>query len=545
MSLRLTWLNSRHSNAIAPLSKGATVCESAMGRACEFSVRPLIISCMLALVPAVLCRAQAGPVVSWGDCFPAQHNRAQDAPYKAVCAGGHHSLALAADGQLVAWGENGRGQCNVPQGNDFVAIAAGLYHNLALRSDGSVVAWGDNSRGQRNAPKDRGFLAIAAGSWHSLAIRSDGSLAAWGWGDQGQCDAPPGNDYRRIAAGHSHSLALKADGSLVAWGSNGDGECEVPSGQDFVGIAAGSLHNVALRSNGMLVAWGRGSEKQCNVPPGNDFVSVAVGSLHGLALKRDGSIVAWGSNGYGQCEVPAEERFAAIAAGGFHSLAIPGRLVVSAVAPAVETNANGRGEEVKDTAAKAAIDAEAASASTSHAPDVNPKRGEAAPIQPPDSRPSVAPELSAPEGLLNAGSESKIPTIQTPNVLTQPLLGPNVSANRDGALSESKAAEPARQQAGARLLAEPNVLSGRIDAPGKRRGAYVQAPQRAPLSDAQADVMPNQEHVTGKSEAVYEIFFGDDRFSEVLAWLGGPTDLIAVIVFIGCVLSILVIFFGK
>jgi len=313
-------------------------------------------------------------VVSWGDDSREWRNPVPGDKYMALCAGGYHGLALAADRTLVAWGENANGQCNVPQGDGSTTIAAGLYHSLALRSDGSIIAWGDNSRGQCNVPRYRRFLTIAAGSWHSVAICSDGSLVAWGWNDRGQCRVPPGRNYTSIAAGYSHSVALKADRSLIAWGSNCDGECDVPSGNDFVGMAAGSLHNVALRSNGTLVAWGRKSEGQCKVAPGSDFVSVAAGSLHSLALKRDGSIVAWGPDGFTQVNVASHEHFAVIAAGHFQSLAIRGRRVMPADVRVAKTMTDAHTEAVNDARARASVSDEAAGTSTRRAAEVNPKR---------------------------------------------------------------------------------------------------------------------------------------------------------------------------
>ena len=98
----------------------------------------------------------------------------------------------------------------VPAGNDFKAIAAGGYHSLALRQDGSLVAWGWNDYGQCDVPEGNDFVAIAAGHWHSLALRADGSIAAWGR----RADAPVGKDFVAITAGSNHNLALKADGSV-------------------------------------------------------------------------------------------------------------------------------------------------------------------------------------------------------------------------------------------------------------------------------------------------------------------------------------------
>ena len=136
--------------------------------------------CLIALAPARLCWAQPGSVVAWGNSF-GQSRVVPGEEYMAVCAGGYHSLAIAADGTLVAWGEDTYGQCNVPRGRDFVVVAAGQYHSLALKSDGSVVAWGDNSRGQCSVPSGHrelaqpghsvGWLAGGLGLERSQAVR--------------------------------------------------------------------------------------------------------------------------------------------------------------------------------------------------------------------------------------------------------------------------------------------------------------------------------------------------------------------------------------
>src|SRR5258708_1619242 len=52
----------------------------------------------------------------------------------------------------------------------YKAIAAGGNHSLALKSDGTVVGWGYNDYGQSTVPANlTGVIAIAAGDAHSLA----------------------------------------------------------------------------------------------------------------------------------------------------------------------------------------------------------------------------------------------------------------------------------------------------------------------------------------------------------------------------------------
>lgn len=442
-------------------------------------------------------RGQPGPIISWGSSFGRQYEPASGNGYVAVCAGGYHSLALAADGRLVAWGENANGQCNVPQGNDFVAIAAGLYHNLALKSDGSLAAWGDNGKRQCKIPAGSGFLAIAAGSWHSLTIRSDGSLAAWGWNDHGQCDVPPGNDYRSISAGYYHSLALKADRSLVAWGSNGDGECNVPPGHDFVAIAAGAMHSLALRSDGTLAAWGRSSEGQCRVPPGNDFAAVAAGCLHSLALRRDGSIVTWGPDSYTQQQAPPEGRFAMIAAGSFHNLAIRGNVVMP-VAVNLQGTTAGKQEDTRLVPVNIPASNEPQRVDTHPPLDTGTKSLKAEPVRSPDTRPSTAPE---PNTLVSRPDSSRKgeTAAQTTVVPTPPVPEPSGTAKRPDVPDPNKAAAAPAVPAKVPAITEPNATPSRSGAPGERKTAPAQAP---PTKKAipKPNVPPGRVDASKKSE---------------------------------------------
>jgi len=126
-------------------------------------------------------------------------------------------------------------------GTTFKAIAAGGNHTVALQTDGSLWAWGDNTYGQigNNTNINQampvkigtGYIAIAAGANHTLALQTDGSLWAWGLNDQGQLgDGTTNNSlipkrigtdvYSLIGAGYYASYAAKADGTLLAWGSN-------------------------------------------------------------------------------------------------------------------------------------------------------------------------------------------------------------------------------------------------------------------------------------------------------------------------------------
>lgn len=108
-------------------------------------------------------------------------------------------------GTLVGFGAYGHGQINVPTGN-FKAIAAGGYHSIAIREDGTLVGWGGNDYGQINVPTGT-FKAIDAGLLHSIGIREDGTIAGWGFGI-GFGPIPTGT-FTAIDAGGYHSLAIR------------------------------------------------------------------------------------------------------------------------------------------------------------------------------------------------------------------------------------------------------------------------------------------------------------------------------------------------
>jgi alpha-tubulin suppressor-like RCC1 family protein len=80
-----------------------------------------------------------------------------------IAAGASHSLALDNQGKLYAWGYNYYGQLGLGDSEKgknrtiptavapkitFKAIAAGGYHTLALDNQGKLYAWGNNDTGQ-------------------------------------------------------------------------------------------------------------------------------------------------------------------------------------------------------------------------------------------------------------------------------------------------------------------------------------------------------------------------------------------------------------
>ncbi|NMD34900.1 MAG: hypothetical protein GYA73_03365 [Planctomycetes bacterium] len=94
----------------------------------------LIIIGALALGTTVGLAAEQGRIIGWGSTVVGVD---LSGGFRAVAAGGGHSLGLKADGSIVAWGDNEYGQCKVPTPNTgYVAIAAGALHDLVIRATG-------------------------------------------------------------------------------------------------------------------------------------------------------------------------------------------------------------------------------------------------------------------------------------------------------------------------------------------------------------------------------------------------------------------------
>lgn len=152
--------------------------------------------------------------------------------FKDISAGIEFSLALDNQGQIWAWGDNQYGQTAGPETGSledtfklarpnrrvvddgsvkFKAVAAGGYHSLALAENGTVWSWGGNQYGQlgngttfipeppfglfypsllfykpTQVPGLIDIIAVEAGKFHSLALQSDGTVWAWGLNADGQ-----------------------------------------------------------------------------------------------------------------------------------------------------------------------------------------------------------------------------------------------------------------------------------------------------------------------------------------------------------------------
>lgn len=139
-----------------------------------------------------------------------------------ISAGQEHVLLLAEDGRVQSYGRGSRGQLghgtleNVEdmaqtiealEGVPFKAISAGGWHSLALSEAGDVYTWGWNSEGQLGLSKDKvqvkatpklceiseddRFELISCGSRHSMVVSENGILFGFGWNKYGQLGLDP------------------------------------------------------------------------------------------------------------------------------------------------------------------------------------------------------------------------------------------------------------------------------------------------------------------------------------------------------------------
>jgi alpha-tubulin suppressor-like RCC1 family protein len=336
----------------------------------------------------------------------------------AAVAGSNQSIALRAAAVAPAvptytallcgdntWGQMGTGDLSSPQTARTVlatsttaaatwkAVAAGGFHTLGIKSDGTLWAWGLNLNGQlgnnesgngryRDSPVQIGtakdWLEIAAGDSHSLARSgtvTTQSLWSWGQNTVGQlglnntlsksiptkltATATFKAPWLAIAANGSYCLVLQSNGAIYSWGDDSDGQLGqltsatplVPTptlapGQPAIAIAAGGAHALAIQQDRSLISWGLNDAGQLGL--GNltstpaptqvgldtDWFAIAAGGSHCLAIKLDRTLWSWGANTDGQLgdgstnlsnvpkQIGTNTTWVSVAAGRSHSMAI-------------------------------------------------------------------------------------------------------------------------------------------------------------------------------------------------------------------------------
>jgi len=281
--------------------------------------------------------------------------------FKAISAGGSHTIAIKTDGTLWAWGYNANGELgdgtNINKNSpvqigiatNWASISASNGFTIAIKTDGTLWGWGYNFYGQlgdgtttqRNSPFQIGtannWASISAGGGHTIAIKTDGTLWAWGYNADGELgdgtninkNSPVqigiATNWAKISTGGNHTLAIKTDGSLWAWGRNSEGELgngtvsgwkniptQIGTATNWARISAGGLHCIAIKTDGTLWAWGYNNSGQLGV--GNysaywfpaqigtetNWASIRTGGDQTIAIKTDGTLWAWGWNSNGQ-----------------------------------------------------------------------------------------------------------------------------------------------------------------------------------------------------------------------------------------------------
>lgn len=215
----------------------------------------------------------------------------------------YHSLALKIDGTLWAWGFNFNGELgdgtniskNTPfqviTGNNdtWKAISAGGTHTLAIKTNGTLWTWGGNDLGQLgNGNNSDVFFPAQIGN---------------------------DTDWTAISSGDRHTMALKANGTLWVCGYDSNGPLgiltQVGTATNWTKIAAGAFHKVGLRGNS-LYSWGFNLYGQLGdgtnlsktsptlITTATNWDKIAAGGYNTIALKTDGGLSTWGRNEYGQ-----------------------------------------------------------------------------------------------------------------------------------------------------------------------------------------------------------------------------------------------------
>ena len=302
--------------------------------------------------------------------------------WRAIAAGNYHVLALDDNGVLYTWGDNGAGQLgrvlssgvvgfpltfsSTPAQADangngpWKAVSAGGAHSLATNTNGFVCSWGANNRGQLGrvtpdvtsstiagvsaaGPSGGTVTGIAAGGEFSLVNTGvDGAYRVYAFGDNedgqlGSSSTPSGGTLAYavplsggtagfVAAGKRHALAV-VSGTVFAWGSDSSGQ--VPSGGAVepqqvwsgsiaaTGVAAGGQSSLYTLFGGSVATIGRSIEGQhgdgnqqtlytptvkpeVGSPASKSYKQVVVGERHTLAIDSADHLWVWGSNSAGQ-----------------------------------------------------------------------------------------------------------------------------------------------------------------------------------------------------------------------------------------------------
>ncbi|RBP98741.1 RCC1 domain-containing protein, partial [Bifidobacterium xylocopae] len=163
-----------------------------------------------------------------------------DTTWRAISAGGQHSLGIDSNGHAYGWGFNQYGEVgdgsdihkfapvrvtDPAPGTTWTAISAGDNHSLGIDNQGHAYFWGNyqNTPVRLTGPTpNTTWTAISAGDGRSLGIDSNGH--AYDLSFLNQPAQPTDPTCRAISAGKYYSLVLDSQGHIYSWGSNRYGQ---------------------------------------------------------------------------------------------------------------------------------------------------------------------------------------------------------------------------------------------------------------------------------------------------------------------------------
>ena len=216
-----------------------------------------------------------------------------------IAAGAAHSLALDSDGYVWSWGENTSGQTGNNESNQYaqkvsapvgmntnsgyleniVAISAGGHFSMALAADGTVYTWGYN--GQLQLGGGRAYNGETSSNRPVHVVRRDPKDVE---GDETNL-----SEIVAIAAGGTFGVALDVRGKIWTWGSNQHGQLGINANPAEGGDAnsENQRRGFATQITSFL---GRDSDSAFTVQSTDETHFITAIAAGGIAFMEGGSV---------------------------------------------------------------------------------------------------------------------------------------------------------------------------------------------------------------------------------------------------------------